>query len=168
MKQLDYYIQEKLKITKDTKINKYNYQPIDEYNLRRILEDKLKDDKNADLNDIDLSKIDYLGELEKLEHGNYTTYGLFENLDPYNIDISKWDVSHIKDMQSMFKGCENLNCDLSNWDVSNVKWMTNMFNGCKKLNCDLNNWDVKNVKDMSDIFKKCPLEKNPPKWYNKK
>ena len=160
------YIQEKLKINSKTKINKYNYHPIDEYNLRRILEDKLKDNKNADLNDIDLSKIDYLRELEKLEHGNYTTYGLFENLDPYNIDISKWDVSHIKDMQSMFKGCENLNCDLSNWDVSNVKWMADMFNGCKKLNCDLNNWDVKNVKDMSDIFKKCPLEKNPPKWYH--
>ena len=166
MNKLQQYIQEKLKINSKSKVSKYNYKPIDEYELRRILEDKLKDDQNANLNDIDLSEVDNLGELEKFEHGNYETYGLFENLDPYNIDISEWDVSHIKDMQSMFKDCENLNCDLSNWDVSNVKWMMNMFEGCKKFNKDISNWDVRNVKNMANMFKKCPLEKNPPKWYH--
>ena len=33
----------------------------------------------------------------------------------------------------MFKGCENFNCDLSKWNVSIVKNMAGMFDDCKSL-----------------------------------
>ena len=35
-----------------------------------------------------------------------------------------------------------------------------------KFNGDISNWDVSNVTSMSRIFRGCPLENNPPKWYN--
>ena len=36
-------------------------------------------------------------------------------------------------MYSMFWNCENFNSDLSKWDVSNVKDMSDMFYKCKSL-----------------------------------
>ena len=58
---------------------------------------------------------------------------LFRNLDPYNIDISEWDVSNVEDMEYMFFGCEKFNSDLSRWDVSNVENMGYMFGNCINL-----------------------------------
>ena len=40
-----------------------------------------------------------------------------------------------------------------------------MFNE-SDFNGDISSWDVSNVTNMKNIFKECPLEKNPPKWYN--
>jgi surface protein len=61
------------------------------------------------------------------------------------------------------------NGDISKWDVSNVKNMNRMFESstftCE--NGDISNWDVSNVKDMSFMFIFSPLEKNPPKWWHK-
>ena len=44
-------------------------------------------------------------------------------------DLSKWDVSKVKSMLSMFTHCKTLTSvgDLSNWDVSNVKYTSYMF-----------------------------------------
>ena len=36
-------------------------------------------------------------------------------------------------MSGMFEECENFNCNLSKWDVSSVKNMVEMFDGCKSL-----------------------------------
>ena len=37
-------------------------------------------------------------------------------------DLSKWDISNVKNMKGMFFNCMQLKSvgDLSNWDVSNV------------------------------------------------
>ena len=144
---LDEYIIEKLKFGKSFKI-KYTCQPKDRYELREILEKRLAKDKNANLNDIDVSKITDMGKDNNL-------VGLFEYLDPHNIDISQWDVSNVKDMSDMFHGCANLDCDISNWDVSGVENMRGMFIGCTNFNYDLSDWDVSNVKDMAFMFKWC-------------
>ena len=42
-----------------------------------------------------------------------THKGLFGDLDPYNIDISRWNVSNVKNMRGMFYGCKNFTSDLS-------------------------------------------------------
>ena len=118
MKNLDNYITEKLHINKNTSI--YNYFPKTKEELRKILEERLTEDKDADLNDIDVSEITNMGVSEDL-------YGLFEGLDPHNIDISEWDVSKVNNMRYMFYRCYNFNCDLSKWDVSNVTDMHSMF-----------------------------------------
>ena len=147
------YIQEKLKITSKTKINQYTCHPKTSKDLRKILKERLSKDKNADLNDIDVSKITDM-------------VNLFYNLDPHNIDISEWDVSSVKSMDAMFYKCKNFKGEgLENWNVSNVKNMYYMFFGCTNLNCNLENWDVSNVKNMYEMFYSCNNLKNKPNWY---
>ena len=71
------------------------------------------------------------------------------------IGLEDWDVSNVKNMNSIFWNCKNFNADLSKWNVSNVEDMFGMFGGCKKFNCDLSKWDVSNVKDMYGMFWNC-------------
>ena len=119
MKTINQYIQEKFIINKNTKSG-YKYFPKTKEELKEILEKRLLEDKNTNLNDINVSGITDMGEL-------------FMYLDPHNIDISEWDVSKVENMSYMFFGCRNFNSDLSNWKVSKVKNMNNMFFNCKSL-----------------------------------
>ena len=80
-------------------------------------------------------------------------------------DISKWDVSKVTDMNSMFHGCKYFNQDISGWNVSNVENMWNMFFGCKKFNQDISKWDVPKVRCKIDMFYGCPIkEEYKPKF----
>ena len=45
----------------------------------------------------------------------------------FNGDLSKWDVSNVTNMDSMFHDAESFNGDLSKWNVSNVTNMNDMF-----------------------------------------
>ena len=155
MKQLNNFIIEKLKINSKSKINYYKYFPKTREELNELI-DKLIAERgnNADLNDIDTSKITDMSFLFTFSHARF------------NGDISKWDVSKVKNMKFMFADCPDFNCDLSNWDVSKVEYMEQMFYD-SNFSADLSRWDIRNVKDMSDMFYGCPLEKNPPKWYKK-
>ena len=149
MRQINDYITEKFKInSKTVKSNNYTCQPQTRTELIETLEKRLKEDKNANLNDIDISKV---WDMSSLFSESAT------NLDPHNIDISEWDVSHVKNMRSMFYDCENFNCDLSKWDVSNVKDMSMMFYGCESFDSDLSKWDVSNVNSSNIVF-------GGPKW----
>ena len=153
MKNIDTFIQERLVINSKSKANQYTCQPKSWLELRNILKERLKKDKDANLNDIDVSQIKDM-------------HNLFLTLDPYNIDISKWDVSNVEDMGSMFDGCGHFNADLSKWNVSNVKYMSFMFEWCENFNCDLSDWNVSNVKDMRWMFDFCKSLKKLPSWYN--
>ena len=149
MKDLHNYIFEKLNL-KDIK-RQYTCCPKTREELRKILEKRLKENENADLNDINVSEITDMSDL-------------FKNLDPHAINISKWDMSNVTNTSFMFFFCKNFNCDLSEWDVSKVTNMQAMFTGCQKLDTDLNKWDVSNVEEMYDMFFDCKsLDK--PTWY---
>ena len=186
MKRINNYIQEKLVINKNTKARVYTCQPKDKNELRKILKERLSKDKNADLNDIDVSQITNMGPLNTSKYE-----GLFENLDPHNIDISTWDITNVKNMRGMFANCpnfnsnlygwdmskvedtafmfyecKNFNSDLSNWNVNNVTDMFSMFEGCKKFNSNLSNWDVSSVENMGSMFNGCTSLKNIPSWYH--
>jgi surface protein len=152
MKDLHNYIFEKLNL-KDIK-RQYSCCPKTKDELKQILEERLKENKNADLNDINVS------EITDMNH-------LFAKLDPHDINISKWDVSNVTNTSFMFFFCENFNCNLSELDVSKVTNMQAMFTGCHKLDTDLNKWDVSNVEEMYDMFFDCKsIDK--PKWYENK
>ena len=100
MKNINNYILEKLKkINSNTSTIVYTEHPKDIDELRKILIKRLKKDKDANLNDIDVSNIDYMRQL-------------FLKLDPHNIDISEWDVSKVTNFSGMFMGCENLKYDI--------------------------------------------------------
>ena len=154
MKQINTYISEKLHLTKDFD-PKYKYFPKSRLQLKRIVIQLLKErGKDADLNDIDTSKVERM-------------FSLFNNLDPHNIDISEWDVSNVKDMRAMFYGCKNFNCDISKWDVSKVQDMYVMFLDCEKFDCDLEDWKVNVPRNMQyGAFDNCKSLKIPS-WFRK-
>ena len=56
------------------------------------------------------------------------------------------------------------NGDISKWNVSNVKNMNRVFMK-SKFNNNISNWDVSNVTNNTDIFDNCPIEeKYKPKY----
>ncbi len=153
MKNLNKFIIEKLKLGKN---KVYNYFPKTKDELKELIKELIKERGNkANLNDIDTSKITNMS-------------WLFYDVWCFNGDISKWDVSNVKEMGYMFYNSK-FNGDISEWDVSNVEDMSCMFmeSYFSGKNGDISNWNVSKVKDMKYIFTNCPLEKNPPKWYKK-
>ena len=52
---------------------------------------------------------------------------LFYDVKSFNEDISRWDVSNVRDMSDMFQGATSFNRDISKWEVSSVSNMNNMF-----------------------------------------
>ena len=166
----EYIVNKKLDKPIDSE-DHYNYYPKTKDELINIIK-TLLDKGETNLNYIDISKITDMSNL--FDSGNY-------NKPLNNIDISKWDVSNVKNMQFMFDGYEKFNCDLSKWDVSNVEnmsyafcdcsnfkgkgienWtvskvenMKGIFSWCINFNCDLSGWDVSNVNNMSFMFDNC-------------
>jgi len=126
----------------------YKYKPKTKEELIKAIETEIfkvqgtfsKPNWKADLNCIDTSNITDMSNL----------FTFVKGLDKFNGDISKWNVSNVENMASMFFRSE-FNGDISNWDVSNVKYMSNMFRK-SKFNRDINNWNVSNVRDMEKMF----------------
>jgi hypothetical protein len=71
-------------------------------------------------------------------------------------------------MNRMFAG-SSFDGDISKWNVSNVKDMCYMFYGALFAG-DIDGWDVSNVSGMYEIFSGSVLEKSGklPKWYKGK
>ena len=175
MKELKYYINEAFKINKNIKLKKYNFFPKTRKELIDIIKQRIADEGNeCDLNDIDVSEItnmsylfceikEFDGDISKWDVSNVKEMrSMFWN-SMFNQDISKWDVSNVTDMNSMFSQ-SNFTGDISKWDVSNVKDMGSMFT-ISKFNNDISDWDVSNVTDYDRIFDNCPIEeKYKPKF----
>ena len=170
MKQLNVFIQEKLKISEtsfileklkigiDTKIGRpYKYFPETYSDLKDIVDKRINDKKdNIDFNDIDISNLKYIAGI--FCYKNELTH----------IDISKWNVSNVEDMQEMFIGCKNLETigDISNWNTSKLKDVTGMFYGCSKLHDigDLDKWNYSKINRKQNMFDLADKIKKP-KWY---
>lgn len=91
----------------------------------------------------------------------YSTRFMFGNAAYFNGDISKWDVSKITNMLSMFN-CSfaanlgqfsEFNVNIGGWDVSSVTNMQAMFLSALVFNQDIGSWDVSNVTNMSQMFR---------------
>ena len=74
--------------------------------------------------------------------------------DLRTIPIGKWDVSNVKNMNSMFSFAENFNQPLHKWNVSNVENMGSMFSHAISFNQPLNKWGntLSKVENMSSMF----------------
>jgi hypothetical protein len=77
-----------------------------------------------------------------------------------DINLSEWDVRNVINMQYMFVMAKiNSDINLSDWDVSNVTNMMGMF-FMAKINSDINlsDWDVRNVINMQYMFNNTTIE----------
>ena len=131
MKSLTTYIIEKMVYTKDNSIQKCNYFPKTREELDDIITQLIKErGKNADLNDIDVSKITDMRGLFAWRNDLLDfKYNIKYDFSKFNGDISNWDVSKVTSMKEMFE-YSMFNGDISNWDVSNVTNMDSMFYYC--------------------------------------
>jgi surface protein len=158
MKSLKQHIYEKLILNKNIKVKEYNFHPKTRDELKDLVDRLIKERGNeADLNDIDTSEITDMSKL---------FIGWTRTANPFNGDISEWDVSNVKTMKSMFFHAE-FNGDISKWDVSNVEDMEDMFYMAKRFNQDISKWDVSNVKKTTKMFWKCKINRKFKPKFNK-
>ena len=114
MKTIYQYITEKLKIRKSS----YKYFPETKKELQDLLKQLIEERGNeGDFNDIDTSKITDMSDL-------------FNFMQEFNGNISKWDVSKVTDMRYMFHECSSFNQNISEWNVSKVKYKESIFLRC--------------------------------------
>ena len=124
-------------------LNNFNaiYKVTDKNDLRAIINYYSKYHKNDSLNWLDVSEITNMQNLFK---------GTDETYCKYNGDISKWNVSNVRNMSGMFM-YSYFDNDISQWDVSHVTDMSYMF--CRsKFKQDISQWDVSRVINMDEMF----------------
>ncbi len=91
----------------------------------------------------------------KLENLTSTAF-MFDSCVAFTGDVSKWDMSHVKEMNAMFSDCRDFTSDLSKWNLDHeIDNMCSMLNGCIKFQSDLSGWKVGKVKHMSYLFNGC-------------
>lgn len=76
-------------------------------------------------------------------------------------NMNDWDVSNVKDMESMFYKATNFNTPIGDWDTHSVTNMGYLFYGASSFNQNLNNWDVGNVVSMFGTFQKAEAFNQP-------
>ena len=94
------------------------------------------------------------GNISKWDVSKVTNmYSMFNGATSFNQDISEWKVGKVTDMKFMFEVATSFNQDVSDWDVSKVTDMRSMFNGATSFNQDISDWEVGNVTNMSSMFR---------------
>jgi surface protein len=100
--------------------------------------------------------------------GNFTGYAGGTNTG-VDSPISKWDVSYVETMKSMFQNATKFNAPLNNWNTSRVKNMANMFYesyASTTFNQPLNNWNTSKVETMASMFYNCSAFNQPLNNWN--
>ena len=88
------------------------------------------------------------------QNGNKYFDGL-SNLS--SIDVSKLNISNIKDLSYYFRGCSSLyGLNIEYWDTKEVRDFSGMFTGCRSLTeLRLYFWNTRKVTRMNTMFAGC-------------
>ena len=116
--------------------------PVSDDNIKdviRILSKLYKFSSGINLNWMDTSRVTNMN--------NLFTVVSTKVLD---VDISRWDVSYVTDMDNMF-AYKKFNGDISKWDVSSVRNMVCMFDTCS-FNNDISGWNIRSLRNCQYMF----------------
>ena len=73
-----------------------------------------------------------------------------------SLDLSSWDSSEVRFMDTMFAGCTSLaDLDVSNFDTTNVTSMSGMFRGISATSLNLSSFNTSSVSSTSGMFQNC-------------
>lgn len=130
---------------------------------------KLVNDDNISLSDIDIKNISDLNSLfknsqrtdftgiDKWDVSSVVDMGnMFANCPNFKSNLYSWDVSSVTNMNSMFENCENFEGLLDNWETPKLKNADHAFKGCKKLNTDFSEWQTPMLISCKDFVNGCP------------
>ncbi|MGB5459292.1 MAG: BspA family leucine-rich repeat surface protein [Eudoraea sp.] len=130
-------------------INGIVYTIVDETKLREMVE------SGEDVTKVCTTKVTSMG---GLFIGNIFS----GEPNPFNQDISSWDVSNVTNMNAMFL-MSSFNQDIISWDVSGVTNMSGMFSFAP-FNQPIGTWDVSSVTDMKGMFSVSPFDQPIGDW----
>lgn len=84
-------------------------------------------------------------------------HSMFANDNLKALDLSDWDVSGVRSINSMFHNCNKLqSVNISTWNVSNIMDADSVFENCYQLcNLDLSCWKVRSDITSDAIFEHC-------------
>jgi surface protein len=90
---------------------------------------------------------------------------LFQRISrKFNGDVTRWNVSNVRDMSFMFCGCDYFNRNISKWKTGKVSNMQYMFSAAGSFNCNVSGWDVHNVTNMQVMFRDSAIDCDLSKW----
>ena len=82
----------------------------------------------------------------------------------FNGDISRWNVSNVVNMESMFWNNHKFNRDISRWNVKKVRDFSYMFYDTT-FNQDISKWNISRNSNTLHMISNCPLTyENMPKY----
>ena len=91
----------------------------------------------------------------------YNMNGLFSGCSSLKElpDISKWNLSKVKDISRLFSGCSSLKelPDISKWNTENIKNLNSIFENCSSLTFipNISQWKLNNSIKINNIFSGC-------------
>ncbi len=139
-----------IKVEVNNGVNGYKYFPTSKTALITAIQAVMNADDDGDGNvngnTADLNRI-YTRHITDMS-GVFRTAALRN----FNGDISKWDVSNVRNMADMFNESA-FNGDISGWNVRSATNMAGMF-ALSAFNKDISGWDVRNVTKMGWMFYK--------------
>lgn len=87
-----------------------------------------------------------------------TIFGLFQSCTKLTeLNLSKWDVSSLKDIGSFAYNCNNLKTlNISGWRTSKLTTIYSAFQSCKNITeLDVSGLDVSEVESINSVFSDC-------------
>lgn len=123
-------------------------------NFEGIFKKGYFDDETVEVPTFDLSLLN----LEKARNISY----MFSNSNLVEADLSKVDLSKVKNFAGLFQSCTKLeDINFTNINTSSATNMSFMFYGCSSLSSiDVSNFNTSNVTDFNSMFSRCTKLEN--------
>ena len=118
-------------------------------------ENRISQSNRNDIYQLQISRDNHIDHRKGIKYWDvgdlYDMSNMFNSLD-FNLDISRWNVSRVTDMNCMFCNCYKFYQDINCWDVRNVTNMSFMF-ACTGFNQYIGDWHVNENLSVNQMFK---------------